>query len=91
MTAGGKQVRGQGQTLTPPTNYCQMLQEIAEVQRFEVQYFDIKDDSAAGKRELGHIFILFVESQISYITIACILFKLFSVLLDLCHSDLVLI
>ncbi|CAG5118351.1 unnamed protein product [Candidula unifasciata] len=48
MVAGGKQVRGQGQTLTPPTNYCQMLQEIAEVQRFEVQYFDIKDDSVVG-------------------------------------------
>nr|QOW64981.1 hypothetical protein [Lymnaea stagnalis] len=48
MIAGGKQIRGQGQTLTPPTNYCQMLQEIAEVQRFEVQYFDIKDDSAMG-------------------------------------------
>lgn len=46
MVAGGKLVRGQG--LTPPTNYCQMLQEIAEVQRFEVQYFDIKDDSAMG-------------------------------------------
>ncbi|GFO31884.1 interferon-inducible double-stranded RNA-dependent protein kinase activator a homolog a [Plakobranchus ocellatus] len=51
MTAGGKQVRGQGQTLTPPTNYCQMLQEIAEVQRFEVQYFDIKDDSAIGMNQ----------------------------------------
>lgn len=49
MIAGGKQVRGEGQTLTPPTNYCQMLQEIAEVQRFEVQYFDIKDDSIVGK------------------------------------------
>lgn len=51
MTAGGKQVRGQGQALTPPTNYCQMLQEIAEVQRFEVQYFDIKDDSAIGMNQ----------------------------------------
>ncbi|RUS69702.1 hypothetical protein EGW08_022538 [Elysia chlorotica] len=51
MTAGGKQVRGQGQTLAPPTNYCQMLQEIAEVQRFEVQYFDIKDDSAIGMNQ----------------------------------------
>ncbi|BFY97440.1 hypothetical protein BsWGS_00480 [Bradybaena similaris] len=48
MIAGGKQVRGEGQTLTPPTNYCQMLQEIAEVQRFEVQYFDIKDESIVG-------------------------------------------
>lgn len=48
MVAGGKQVGGDGQTLTPPTNYCQMLQEIAEVQRFEVQYFDIKDDSSLG-------------------------------------------
>ncbi|ESP03182.1 hypothetical protein LOTGIDRAFT_199429 [Lottia gigantea] len=27
----------------PNTNYCQMLQEIAEVQRFEVSYFDIKE------------------------------------------------
>ncbi|KAH9490988.1 RISC-loading complex subunit tarbp2 [Bulinus truncatus] len=48
MAAGGKQVRGVSQPSTPPTNYCQMLQEIAEVQRFEVQYFDIKDDSAMG-------------------------------------------
>ncbi|XP_005098097.1 RISC-loading complex subunit tarbp2 [Aplysia californica] len=51
MIAGGKQVRGQGQSLTPPTNYCQMLQEIAEVQRFEVQYFDIKDDSTLGMNQ----------------------------------------
>jgi len=48
MVAGGKQVRGSGQSLTPPTNYCQMLQEIAEVQRFEVQYFDIKEDIGLG-------------------------------------------
>ncbi|XP_059157087.1 RISC-loading complex subunit tarbp2-like [Physella acuta] len=51
MVAGGKQARGQGQSLTPPTNYCQMLQEIAEVQRFEVQYFDIKDDSSMGMNQ----------------------------------------
>lgn len=51
MVAGGKSVRGQGQSLTPPTNYCQMLQEIAEVQRFEVQYFDIKDDCSQGMNQ----------------------------------------
>uniref|UniRef100_A0A0B7BDH8 DRBM domain-containing protein n=1 Tax=Arion vulgaris TaxID=1028688 RepID=A0A0B7BDH8_9EUPU len=51
MIAGGKQIRGQGQTLIPPTNYCQMLQEIAEVQRFEVQYFDIKDDNLMGMNQ----------------------------------------
>lgn len=51
MVAGGKSVRGPEQTLTPPTNYCQMLQEIAEVQRFEVQYFDIKDDIARGMNQ----------------------------------------
>jgi len=48
MVAGGKSVRGPEQSLTPPTNYCQMLQEISEVQRFEVQYFDIKDDISLG-------------------------------------------
>ena len=30
-------------------NYCQMLKEIAEEQRFEVTYVDIKDLSATGK------------------------------------------
>jgi len=48
MLAGGKQVPGAGKSTTPPTNYCQMLQEIAEVQRFEVQYFDIKEDMGSG-------------------------------------------
>ena len=30
-------------------NYCQMLKEIAEEQRFEVTYVDIKEPSAVGK------------------------------------------
>lgn len=33
---------------TPSTNYCQMLQEIAEEQRFEVTYVDIPELSTAG-------------------------------------------
>ena len=32
----------------PTTNYCQMLQEIAEVQRFEVSYLDIEEASHSG-------------------------------------------
>ncbi|KAL3831264.1 hypothetical protein ACJMK2_023038 [Sinanodonta woodiana] len=32
----------------PSTNYCQMLQEIAEVQRFEVLYTDIPELSVSG-------------------------------------------
>jgi hypothetical protein len=34
---------------TPNTNYCQMLQEIAEEQRFEVTYVDIPELSLSGK------------------------------------------
>ncbi|KAK3103697.1 hypothetical protein FSP39_021107 [Pinctada imbricata] len=33
----------------PATNYCQMLQEIAEVQRFEVSYIDIAEKSVSGQ------------------------------------------
>ena len=40
----------QGKALNAPaTNYCQMLQEIAEDQRFEVTYVDIQELNAAGK------------------------------------------
>lgn len=40
----------QGKPLNAPaTNYCQMLQEIAEAQRFEVIYTDIPELSAFGK------------------------------------------
>ncbi|KAK6166285.1 hypothetical protein SNE40_023018 [Patella caerulea] len=35
----------------PNTNYCQMLQEIAEVQRFEVSYFDIKEPSNSNQHQ----------------------------------------
>ncbi|XP_064613874.1 interferon-inducible double-stranded RNA-dependent protein kinase activator A homolog isoform X2 [Liolophura sinensis] len=35
----------------PTTNYCQMLQEIAEVQRFEVTYIDIREISVSGMRQ----------------------------------------
>ncbi|XP_048243736.1 RISC-loading complex subunit tarbp2-like isoform X2 [Haliotis rufescens] len=50
MKSGGKQIKDlQGKSLNAPsTNFCQMLQEIAEVQRFEVQYFDIKEISVSG-------------------------------------------
>lgn len=42
----------------PATNYCQMLQEISEVQRFEVSYMDIAEISTKGKitRYLDHFF-----------------------------------
>ena len=33
----------------PATNYCQMLQEIAEAQRFEVNYLDIDEISQSGR------------------------------------------
>lgn len=40
----------QGKPLNAPaTNYCQMLQEIAEAQRFEVVYTDIPELSAYGR------------------------------------------
>ena len=32
----------------PATNYCQMLQEVSEVQRFEVSYLDIAEVSSKG-------------------------------------------
>lgn len=35
----------------PATNYCQMLQEIAETQRFEVNYLDIEETSQSGLRQ----------------------------------------
>ncbi|KAK3587847.1 hypothetical protein CHS0354_019717 [Potamilus streckersoni] len=35
----------------PSTNYCQMLQEIAEVQRFEVTYTDIPELSVSGQHQ----------------------------------------
>ena len=47
----------QGKPLNAPaTNYCQMLQEIAEAQRFEVVYTDIPELSAYGKCKLYFIF-----------------------------------
>lgn len=36
----------------PSTNYCQMIQEIAEVQRFEVSYMDITELSVSGRFSL---------------------------------------
>ncbi|XP_052805758.1 RISC-loading complex subunit tarbp2-like isoform X1 [Mya arenaria] len=42
----------QGKPLNAPaTNYCQMLQEIAEAQRFEVVYTDIPELSAYGMHQ----------------------------------------
>lgn len=35
----------------PATNYCQMLQEIAEVERFEVGYIDIGELSTSGQHQ----------------------------------------
>lgn len=35
----------------PSTNFCQMLQEIAEEQRFEVTYVDIQESSSTGQRQ----------------------------------------
>ncbi len=37
----------------PTTNFCQMLQEIAEEQRFEVTYVDIQETSNTGKHGKG--------------------------------------
>ena len=66
MVAGGKSVRGPEQSLTPPTNYCQMLQEISEVQRFEVQYFDIKDDISLGKSAIIFICQIVIQFLFKY-------------------------
>ncbi|XP_041365715.1 RISC-loading complex subunit tarbp2-like [Gigantopelta aegis] len=41
----------QGQSQAPATNFCQMLQEIAEIQRFEVHYYDIKELSGSGQHQ----------------------------------------
>lgn len=51
MKKSSKQLKNlQGKPLNAPaTNYCQMLQEIAEAQRFEVLYTDIPELSAYGK------------------------------------------
>jgi RISC-loading complex subunit TARBP2 len=34
---------------TPAANYCQMLQQLAEEQRFEVTYVDLQDPAPHGK------------------------------------------
>ena len=51
MKKSSKQLKNlQGKPLNAPaTNYCQMLQEIAEAQRFEVLYTDIPELSAYGE------------------------------------------
>ncbi|KAH3721767.1 RISC-loading complex subunit tarbp2-like isoform X1 [Dreissena polymorpha] len=53
MKKSSKQLKSlQGKPLNAPaTNYCQMLQEIAEVQRFEVVYTDIPELSAYGMHQ----------------------------------------
>nr|KAG5707616.1 hypothetical protein BaRGS_030998 [Batillaria attramentaria] len=48
MQAAGKELRSAGAP-APSTNYCQMLQEIAEVRRFEVSCFDISERSTSGQ------------------------------------------
>jgi RISC-loading complex subunit TARBP2 len=51
-SAGKNLVSLQGKSLNAPsTNYCQMLQEIAEEQRFEVTYVDIQELSHSGQRQ----------------------------------------
>lgn len=47
MLSAGKQLRS-NVGAAPASNFCQMLQEIAEVQRFEVTCFDITDRSHSG-------------------------------------------
>ncbi|XP_060581095.1 RISC-loading complex subunit tarbp2-like isoform X2 [Ruditapes philippinarum] len=53
MKKSSKQLKNlQGKPLNAPaTNYCQMLQEIAEAQRFEVLYTDIPELSAYGMHQ----------------------------------------
>ncbi|CAH1788862.1 unnamed protein product [Owenia fusiformis] len=41
----------QTRSLNSATNYCQLLQEIAEEQRFEVTYVDIQESSQTGQRQ----------------------------------------
>ena len=58
VKASGK---AQSQTQAPATNFCQMLQEIAEIQRFEVHYYDIKELSGSGEFiccQLLHFYLL---------------------------------
>jgi hypothetical protein len=50
-------------------NYCQMLKEIAEEQRFEVTYVDIKDVSATGMCITVYLFVLHVEAIHSFLII----------------------
>ncbi|PVD29467.1 hypothetical protein C0Q70_08718 [Pomacea canaliculata] len=47
MKASGKQLKSVGAP-APSSNFCQMLQEIAEVQRFEVSCFDIPECTTTG-------------------------------------------
>lgn len=48
MKASGKQLKSVGAP-APSSNFCQMLQEIAEVQRFEVSCFDIPECTTTGQ------------------------------------------
>lgn len=48
MQSAGKELRSAGAP-APASNYCQMLQEIAEVRRFEVSCFDISERSTSGQ------------------------------------------
>ena len=48
MKAAGKQLKDTGAG-TPASNFCLMLQEIAEVRRFEVTCYDISENSTTGK------------------------------------------
>ena len=49
MQSAGKQLKSAGAP-APASNFCQMLQEIAEARRFEVSCFDISERSTSGKR-----------------------------------------
>jgi hypothetical protein len=48
MQAAGKQLSSAG-VPAPSSNYCQMLQDISEVRRFEIACFDISERSTTGK------------------------------------------
>ncbi|KAK7110556.1 RISC-loading complex subunit tarbp2-like [Littorina saxatilis] len=48
MQSAGKQLKSAGAP-APASNFCQMLQEIAEARRFEVACFDITERSTSGQ------------------------------------------
>ena len=47
MATSGKQLKSAGLP-APSSNFCQMLQDISEVRRFEISCFDISERSTTG-------------------------------------------